>query len=162
MSTRSIVALAVGDGFTNGVYVHSDGYPMGRGPVLFEIATNLGTVQALWEAIDSAHNGGWSYLDATYDTNSLGDRGLLVPGIGLQYTDCQVEDDWRFEWHGTPLGENNGGAEWAYAISPDHGTLTVYKVGWNGGEVTQLAVVRFTDDVDWAAIEKMGYGDDDE
>lgn len=162
MSTRSIVALAEGDGFTKGVYVHSDGYPTARGPVLFEIAKNLGSSQALWDTLDSANTGGWSYLDTTYDQNSLGDRGLTVSGIGLRYTDVQTDEDWRFEWHGQPLGKNSGGAEWAYAISPKSETLTVFVVTGADSQLVPLAVVRFGDDVDWNAIEKKGWPDDEQ
>lgn len=81
MSTRSIVALADGDGFTQGVYAHFDGYPTSRGPVLFEIAKNLGSVQALWDVLNTADKGGWSVIDYRYDGNSLGeDRADWIYG----------------------------------------------------------------------------------
>ena len=156
MSTRSIVAKAAEDGFVDGVYVHSDGYPTARGPVLFELASALGSPAELWRVLDSAHNGGWSYLDPRYvrSDSYLGDRGQLVPGVGERYTDVQMEDDWRFAWHGTSIMPSDGWAEWAYAIEPDAGTLAVHLV--RNGTAVPLAVVRFGDEVDWEAIEEAG------
>lgn len=155
MSTRSIIGRAQGDGFVRGVYVHFDGYPTARGPVLFAIAERIG-VANLWAHLDAATAGGWSSLnpDVHVGDPDLDGRGRIVEGIGLQYADTR--EDWRWDYHGLPL-EDNGGAEWAYAIEPGAETLTIYKASWRDGGLSAVAVVRFGDDVDWTTIEERGY-----
>lgn len=91
MSTRSIVGIVTPESpeVGIGVYVHSDGYPEGRLPVLKSLIIKHGAAEVA-STILSAENGGWSYLDENYTENYLGDRGAAVPGYGLKYTDVQT------------------------------------------------------------------------
>lgn len=92
MSTRSITGI-ISESGPVGYYVHSDGYPDGRLPVLQALIERDG-IDKVAETILTARNGGWSYLTVRNDdiTNFLGERGEVVEGYGLRYTDQQVKD----------------------------------------------------------------------
>lgn len=97
MSTRSLVG-GLTDSGTYVVYVHSDGYPEGRLPVLDAIISRDGAPKAL-ATILSAREGGWSYLEpGTKDGGAthLDGRGRNIGGYGCQYTDAPDQPPMRF------------------------------------------------------------------
>lgn len=97
MSTRSLVG-GLTDSGTYVVYVHFDGYPEGRLPVLDELIKRDGAAKVL-ATILMAREGGWSYLDADIDPGAktaLGSRGRVVPGYGLMYADEPTVKPVRF------------------------------------------------------------------
>lgn len=98
MSTRSVTGVyhpEIKDGDGNpevgvGHYVHSDGYPEARLPLLKKVILRDGPKKAI-ETIMDANDGGWSYLCSCseYTNNSLGEsRAELVDGYGLKYLDA--------------------------------------------------------------------------
>lgn len=159
MSTRSIMALADNDGFKDGVYVHSDGYPSGRGPLLFKMLAARGDdLSKLWADIDSAKHHGWSCLNTAQKAphpSVLGRRGKWVAGVGQKYTAAQCQDDSRFNWHGEPLDTD---AEWVYAFDLDHNIVSIFKTVPTGRNFDSkpmlMAVVRMDQpEPDWTPIE---------
>src|SRR5699024_3677621 len=91
MSTRSFTGGVTERGVL-GRYVHFDGYPERRMPVLRAIVARDGAVAAL-RTILAAQWGGWSYLDPDRQENSLGeDRAEVVPGYGLRYRDTGPDE----------------------------------------------------------------------
>jgi hypothetical protein len=144
----------VGDGFA-GRYHHFDGYPTGLGKRLYEVVGQLGVKRALELLVDE-HPVGWSSIDGCDIT--------AEPGYGGKYDDtshgprcyCHGERHEEGDWLLTDQGDD-GGAEWAYAISERAAVMTVYK--WRyGPERWQLVeVVRLDDpEPDWEAIEQKG------
>ena len=129
MSTRSTTGILHTESAEvgSGVYVHSDGYPEGRLPVLKEIILRDG-VDKVIKTILSATTGGWSYLDTRYTANYLGDRGELVPGYGLKYTDQQSDPKNRIK-HSDFVGDS--WLEFAYYIDPLTGDIHWYESGSN-------------------------------
>jgi hypothetical protein len=119
MSTRSLVG-GLTDSGTYVVYVHSDGYPEGRLPVLDAIIKRDGAAKAL-ATILSAREGGWSYLEA--DTKDGGQthlegRGRNIGGYGCQYTDAPEATPQRFPEEYS----DDQWAEYVYLI-PEEGPL---------------------------------------
>lgn len=104
MSTRSIIARAAGDGFTDGVYIHCDGYPTGRGPEIFAAVEQEGAGPLL-ERITATR--WWSAWD--------------TPMEGLS----EDLDDSLEEWHG---GIFNSDCEWIYVIDPDRDMLSLFRL----------------------------------
>ena len=118
MSTRSIVAAQTEKGLV-GVYVHFDGYPEGRLPVLEALIKRDGVetvVATLLEGQD------WSSLDNEPEPPGEFDGGkTFVPGYGLCYSSKYGSDrspywtpDQGYDWMGT---------EYIYFIHPD-GSIT--------------------------------------
>jgi hypothetical protein len=150
MSTRSIIARAAGDGFVDGTYVHSDGYPSGRGPIL----QTLFARGRLDEVIDERW--GWSFLDPEVESNEYRYAvGTMVPGIGNSYRGHDPScADYRFAFPSESWDAFD--TEWAYAVNVDTGKCAVYTVA---GEAppTLVAIVDLTHQVDWEAIESKVY-----
>jgi len=117
MSTRSFTGGVTERGVL-GRYVHFDGYPERRMPVLRAIVARDGAVAAL-RTILAAQWGGWSYLDPDRQENSLGeDRAEVVPGYGLRYRDTGPEEPLTLaEVIEDPFIEH------AYVITPVGGVL---------------------------------------
>jgi hypothetical protein len=98
MSTRSIVYGHTESGI-KGVYVHFDGYPEGRLPVLAKLIQRDGVDRVMSTIL--AQTWGWSSLDANPVPPELppymGDgRFELVTGYGVRYTkDDGGEPDYR-------------------------------------------------------------------
>lgn len=90
MSTRSVVARPLDGGF-EGRYIHSDGYPSGVGRDLHTLVLRDG-VEKVREVMIEQHYG-WSYTapGAATEPSSLGERGKVVPGYGLAYTDTVID-----------------------------------------------------------------------
>ena len=87
MSTRSIVAIPAGDGWM-GRYVHWDGGPARRLPILQELVKRDGIVPVIDTIV--RNNYGWSHLDPEqthelegYHTDK---RFIAQPGYGVAYT----------------------------------------------------------------------------
>lgn len=96
MSTRSFTGGVTERG-VEGRYVHYDGAPEARLPVLDAIVARDGAAAAL-RTIMAADRGGWSYLDTERAENTLGaDRAEVVPGYGLRYTDAPQDEPMRLE-----------------------------------------------------------------
>ena len=103
MSTRGIIAQAKGDGF-EGVYQHSDSYPNGLGPDLWQALQARGAKAVVVEDIE-AHRGGWStYPDRCYCHT--------MERNGPEMVMTQSQADWLF-------------IEWGYVIDPDSNRLGV-------------------------------------
>jgi len=87
MATRSIVAIPAGDGWM-GRYVHWDGGPARRLPILQELVKRDGIVPVIDTIV--RNNYGWSHLDPeqTYGLEGYHTDGrfLARPGYGVAYT----------------------------------------------------------------------------
>lgn len=93
MSTRSLVG-GLTDGGTYVTYVHYDGYPDARLPVLEELIKRDGPARVL-STILQARTGGWSALEpSTKESHIL--HGEVVPGYGVKYTDAAEGPQLRF------------------------------------------------------------------
>ncbi|MBS2550484.1 hypothetical protein KGQ19_26795 [Catenulispora sp. NL8] len=123
MSTRSVVAFDDGESIT-GIYVHSDGYPEGRLPVLRDIYTNtffrdLGQLRTTL----LKHRAGWSLLSTdtafTADWATRLSHGLDVPGVGVAY----AEEDFDM----TGSGSEVFAEEYAYVFDLADQSLKVFK-----------------------------------
>ncbi len=131
MSCRSLVG-GLTDGGTYCVYIHDDGRPQYRLPVLADLISRDG-VHGVLGTLLTARYGGWSYLDPSEDgtrENLLGKRARSVPGYGLAYTaaalahlppDQQVQlpirfpDNWSEDYWAdyVYLIEDDGSIRWA-------------------------------------------------
>jgi len=175
MSTRSIIARPLGDGF-EGRYCHSDGYPSGVGAHLHEQFRTAfeGDLDAMVKVLIDDEEIGWSAICGhdlskpacwvdTYGQGTgtpipedcMGDNGYpdyekMIAHFGPQsYTSrgetAEPGDDRMIRWTGN--GEDLWGAEWAYVLSPMG--LMVFT-----GEPTYVALVAWDDDSpDWERIE---------
>lgn len=97
MATRSVVAVPAGDGWA-GRYVHWDGGPGSRLPILLDLI-ELDGVEKVAQTIVHDHYG-WSHL-ASDQTTELEDmyrdgRFIAVPGYGVAYTLDQAGGDELF------------------------------------------------------------------
>lgn len=114
MSTRSIVAAETEKGII-GVYVHCDGYPEGRLPVLRALAARDGLAKVVHTIVGKPN--GWSCLDedqpAEDENIRLGapDRFATVVGYGIEYTTVEGQADTEY-W--TPNSDPE--ANWAIAF----------------------------------------------
>lgn len=171
MSTRSIVARPHGDGF-RGRYVHSDGMPTWRGPVLERLIAREGADRVLAVLCDEHY--GWSSLDPDQGPETpYGDdqRFQVVLGWGVAYTDTvidtgplgpgyqQVTEEewwtWRRRW--TWPDDDLSGTEWAYVITPE-GNVAVYKVdGYPQSTATLVGVYPTDGSTDWQKVQADGY-----
>lgn len=93
MGTRSIVYARTESGI-KGVYVHWDGYPEGRLPVLSALIGRDGVSKVVCTLL--GRPSGWSHLKPSQD-ETLRDyesdgRFEAVPGYGVQYTDTEFPD----------------------------------------------------------------------
>lgn len=176
MSTRSIIARPLGDGF-EGRYCHSDGYPSGVGKHLHEqfhtafggdldamIATMIDGEEIGWSSIwghDLSMPKGWlEYDEMPRVTVTLPDgdtyEAVDYSAFGPQsYTSrgetAKPGDDRMIRWTGNPEKWDSWGTEWGYVLSPMG--LMVFDIAYQGGP-TYVAVVPWDDDSpDWERIE---------
>lgn len=124
MSTRCYVGCAQTQRV---VYCHFDGYDEAKLPTLSQIILRDGPAKAV-ETLLSARTGGWSYLneDEPGDGSSgpLGDRGRVVEGYGLAYTDLQTEEG-EPKYIGDGMSEDDRiWIEYVYLIHPETGIIT--------------------------------------
>ena|SRR6478609_4280553 len=119
MGTRSIVAARTESGI-KGVYVHWDGYPEGRLPVLRAMIERDGVSKVVRTIIGKPN--GWSHL-----SNEMGDelesmhsdgRFIAVPGYGVQYADYPIQGDQNY-WEPKDHTESEVFIEYIYIINED-------------------------------------------
>lgn len=128
MGTRSIVYARTESGI-KGVYVHWDGYPEGRLPVLSALIGRDGVSKVVCTLL--GRPSGWSHLSPQYDSlRSFEQDGRFeaVPGYGVQYTDTEFPDPFN---DGTMMRQGNESysdtspesrhlwIEWLYVIEQD-------------------------------------------
>lgn len=92
MSTHSTVALPLDNGFM-GRYIHGNGYPTWQAVALLALVRRDG-LETVRRVLTQEHYG-WSRLDPnakTGDANFLDERGEIVPGYGLAYTDTKLTE----------------------------------------------------------------------
>ncbi len=106
MSTNSIVGIKTDEHPFRGRYVHWDGYPDGVGMALAEIVRRDGFSKAV--TMLTLEHTAWSQIRPD-KPEMTSDNDIVVPGYGIAYDD---PDRWYDE-------QDNTGAEWAYAITPD-------------------------------------------
>lgn len=129
MGTRSIVYARTESGI-KGVYVHWDGYPDGRLPVLAALMARDGVDKVVCTLL--ARPSGWSHLkpsqDGTLREYESDGRFEAVPGYGVQYTDTEMPDpfnDGKMVRQGneaysdTTAESRNIWIEWLYVIEQD-------------------------------------------
>lgn len=125
MSTRSVVYGRTDSGI-KGVYVHSDGYPEARLPVLAELIRRDGVDRAMSTLLEQTW--GWSFLDSAPETqlpaSKQDGRFELVPGYGVRYT---VEDGGEPNYRDTS-NEGRLDAVYVYVIEQD-GTVSYAENG---------------------------------
>ena len=141
MATRSIVAIPAGDGWL-GRYVHWDGGPGTRVPVLMELVKRDGVVPVIDTIIRT--NYGWSHLDPDQTPELEGiysdGRFIAQPGYGVAYTleqagGAQMESDTTAD----PLW-----IEYVYVLGPR--TLTVLEGLPEGSQPWRMiGTFRYTD-----------------
>lgn len=162
MSTRSVVGtvdLATGE--FKGRYVHSDGYPTARGPVLTEILARFdGGLAQMLKVITEDHFG-WSYLDVHYAQNTLGPaRADLVSNVGLAYRNHVEQEDY---WY---TGKLNGGddvEEWGYFFTSTDPSTAELIVTTDGARVVAKLPVTMLHRISpagWDHIEMNANGDE--
>ena len=96
MSTRSVVAYRTESGW-RGRYIHFDGYTDYMNPALTTIVQRDGFDKA--KAILCDEHRSWSQVDPNVKPSAnefLGDRGEVVEGYGVAYTD-EPDDFWYTE-----------------------------------------------------------------
>ena len=123
MSTRSYVGNAATGRV---VYVHFDGYPEARLPILSRLIERDGAEEVV-KTLMSARTGGWSFLGDDYDhlDNQLGERGIPVSGYGLSYGDGAQREP---VYIGDGLSENDQiWIEYVYLIHPETGIITWFQ-----------------------------------
>lgn len=145
MSTRCVIAESTGEGFTNGVYVHSDGYPTHIGPTLQALYRNLGSAQAVWDTISA--KAFWSILDAVDPVREQDDQ-TVIEGVGRHYDDQPESNNYTLPLPNDETPSRWQFEEWAYAINPDNGNVCIYS-----GAGKPLALFNLADEIDWPAIE---------
>ena len=144
MATRSVVAIPAGDGWI-GRYVHWDGSPDSRVPVLLDLIARDG-IDRVRQTIVS-DNYGWSHLhpeqgpeiaESWYQDG----RFIAVPGYGLAYTREQADADPDY----TDTTSDPVWIEYAYVL----GTRTMTVLEGTGdkpgtGAFTLMTTVRYSD-----------------
>lgn len=176
MSTRSVIARPLGDGF-EGRYCHSDGYPSGVGAHLHEQYRTAfgGDLDAMTKTLIDDEGVGWSAIcgydlskppcwvdtygegngvpipdDLKDERGYVTDYGALYERFGPQsYTHRgeTAQGDQMIRWTGN--GEDMWGTEWAYVLSPMG--LVVFQVN---REPTYVALVPWDDPApDWERVE---------
>jgi hypothetical protein len=125
MSTRSLVGILTPKGPV-GVYVHSDGYPEARLPVLRQIIETLGPKLASELILLEGNRSGWSALDPDRlpEDNHLGDRAEVIPGIGVAYRDAPAQPP---HWYNEV--KNDIDFEYFYFIDTETGDIHWYEGG---------------------------------
>ncbi|WP_234332302.1 hypothetical protein [Streptomyces sp. NRRL F-5650] len=122
MSTRSVIARPVGTGFC-GVYVHHDGYPSGRLPLLLAAYQHrfAGDIDALTEYLIDRVPIGWSSLGADLLAGVPASlrAELTSPRMlpGRQYDEARTPD-------APPVRVTDavaGGLDWGYVLHPHLG-----------------------------------------
>ena len=126
MSTRGYIGCAK---TKQVVYNHFDSYPEAKLPELSALINRDGPEKVV-ETILSARTGGWSVISPDADTagmeNMLGERGRVVDGYGLAYTDLQTEEG-EPTYIGDGMSENDRlWIEWIYLIDPETGEITYW------------------------------------
>lgn len=122
LSTRSFVGTIAVDGRFAGRYVHFDGYPTARGPVLTDIlAAHDFDLAHVLDVLTIQHYG-WSCLDAEATSTSetrLAGRDVAVAGFGLAYITHEGQshpDDWIIGNLGR-CGDDVAWCEWGYVFT---------------------------------------------
>lgn len=164
MSTRSIIAVRHGDGFTDGIYVHDNGYPTGRGPDLYAAVHHFGGAGPFWAAFTEAtgNGGSWLSMHSFAEANeskwlpdlldSWGERVSFVPFLGVRINEQTFDP---FSWKG---GTMNTDCEWAYAIDLELNTMGVFQLERVAANFTKaprlVGVANFgRDEPDWGVME---------
>lgn len=138
MSTRSVVAIPAGDGW-QGRYVHFDGYPEGRVPVLLALIQRDGLEKVIQTVIHDHY--GWSYLDPEQGDDLINTyrdgRFIAVPGYGVAYTKEQAgADEWMTDTSSDPLW-----IEYAYVLGGR--ALTILEGDYQAGRFTLLRTGQY-------------------
>lgn len=149
MGTRSYVAAETERGII-GVYVHWDGYPDGRIPVLRELVARDGLATVVKTIVGKPN--GWSGLSAHDTELSPGmqdGRFEAVPGYGIQYTtvDGQADDSyWTPETHDAEswceylyIIRTDGTVDWAEI---EYGNRDISAYNWHTESLSSLAVTE--------------------
>ena len=123
MSTRGYIGCAKTQRV---VYNHFDSYAEAKLPTLSHLIVRDGAAKVV-ETLLSARTGGWSYLDHQAqgeDSGALGERGRMVEGYGLAYTDMQVGEA-EPTYIGDGLSDDDQiWIEYVYLIDPETGVIT--------------------------------------
>lgn len=143
MGTRSIVAARIGDQI-RGVYVHWDGYPEGRLPVLRALIERDGVGQVVDTILGKPS--GWSSLSnhqsTELDAFLCDGRFLAIEGYGVQYNDEPVQI----------RGESVVQADADYWVPEDHSTDDIW--------IEYIYIINQDGSVDWAASPAAAAFDD--
>lgn len=130
MATRSVVGTYTDGGkHWRGRYVHWDGYPEGRLPVLSAMIDRDGALKTLQTIMRYR---GWSNLDPDMAWDHQLERGYddgrfeVVAGYGIAYTEKQGVEN-RYE---TDRNVNSG-CEYAYIIDLVERCIDVYEYVWD-------------------------------
>lgn len=145
MGTRSIVAARFAEGL-KGVYVHWDGYPDGRLPVLKALIERDGVETVIKTILGKPS--GWSSLSQHQEPDDLGfgmddGRFLAIPGYGVQYNDQPV----KASYSSTPVVQGNE----QYWTPDEHTADEVF--------IEYIYIIERDGTIKWAESMKVGYDD---
>ncbi|MEU9183353.1 hypothetical protein AB0D14_02045 [Streptomyces sp. NPDC048484] len=136
----SVIARPDGDGFA-GRYVHNDGHPHTRLPLLRELYAGpfRGDLEALQHFLIDDHPAGWSQLGHTPAVDTGWDNSRS--GIGYSHFVCFCHGD----RHDAPLlctqaDTDAGTADWVYVLKPD-GIEVLHDVSEEGDAAWRLAIL---------------------
>jgi len=141
MATRSVVAIPAGDGWM-GRYVHWDGSPDSRVPILLKMVKRDGIVPVIDTIV--RNNYGWSHLDPdqTHELDGYHTDGrfLARPGYGVAYTREQAGgEQMETDTTADPLW-----IEYVYILGPR--TLTVMEGLTDGPQSWHMIATYSYDD----------------
>lgn len=123
MGTRSVVYAKTEQGIV-GVYVHWDGYPGTRLPILHRLIERDGAAKVVATILGKPS--GWSNLDPDQQADELGPlqqdgRFEAVPGYGVQYTD--VDGQSETEYRSIYPDDRSWDIEYVYVFGHDNSIL---------------------------------------
>lgn len=150
MSTRSVIArIGEHEGEFSGVYVHSDGYPTGRGPLLFQMIREefKGDLKAALRFIIDEHPAGWSSLIPEYRACFCHPRRAKNR---TDFKNRQPEPPQEFSHKNVVKGDTD--VEWLYIFDEEQNRLYIHDVRNDAESIVELADGEPTKE-QWTAIE---------
>ncbi|HXA76981.1 MAG TPA: hypothetical protein VNV41_07585 [Candidatus Acidoferrales bacterium] len=147
MSTRSVVARSgKNEGEFAGVYVHWDGAPTTRGPILWQIIHQefKGDLKAALVALIDKHRAGWSSLSRDGVRNCY-----CHPQRSKDATHKGRKPEPASEFTRKHVVKGGTGLEWAYVFDEERNRLFVRDLRHDAESLIELAEAE----PDWAVIE---------
>lgn len=159
MSTRAVIARAVGENDWQGVYHHWDGYPQALGAALWALHRGhfAGDLAAMLETLIDQHPGGWSDLTDADFSLPAGWVDSPVPARHGPLCYCHGGRQRRdVPW--TRERVMGSWIEWAYVFHLPSRTMTVWRPVMGSAGVRAWAAIARLDltgpEPAWAVLER--------